>query len=577
MKSMKAVLMFTFCSILIAGLVACDGRNTTTTPNTEGNSTVTAQSTLPVGDPNCPTGGVQLDYGIDENGNGVLDPTEVDGSEYICNGENGLDGSDGLTALINTTALSAGDANCPAGGYRVDSGLDENANSVLDPDEVSSTSYLCNEVYTPLVVNTVSSTQIDLDWSAMAGDPSVAYYDVYMNHLVIHSTADASTTSQSVTGLMQGTVYCFMVTGLDSLYNVVVQSPEVCAVTSGSHSDTWTAITTSNAPTARFGHTAVWTGTSMLVWGGMNFSIPAYFNDGRIYDPATDTWTAMNTAGAPSKRYVHTAVWTGTKMIVWGGYGGLLPSPVLNTGGIYDPATDTWTAMSTINAPSARYLFSAVWTGTKMIVWGGSDDTNYLNTGGIYDPATDTWTTMNTASAPSARESHKAVWTGTKMLVWGGRDSVFLNTGGIYDPATDTWTTMSTTDAPSARSLHAAVWTGTKMVVWGGYDFTYLDTGGIYDSATDTWTTMSTTNAPSARGCEAVWTGTKMIIWGWFDGSYLNTGGIYDPATDSWTTMSTINAPSARYAHTTVWTGTRVIVWGGRDEPFFDTGGIYTP
>ena len=33
---------------------------------------------------------------------------------------------------------------------------------------------------------------------------------------------------------------------------------------------------------------------------------------------------------------------------------------------------DTWTATSTTNAPEARYYHTAVWTGSEMIVWGGS-------------------------------------------------------------------------------------------------------------------------------------------------------------------------------------------------------------
>jgi hypothetical protein len=32
--------------------------------------------------------------------------------------------------------------------------------------------------------------------------------------------------------------------------------------------DTWTATSTTNAPFARYGHTAVWTGSEMIVWGG---------------------------------------------------------------------------------------------------------------------------------------------------------------------------------------------------------------------------------------------------------------------------------------------------------------------
>ena len=43
----------------------------------------------------------------------------------------------------------------------------------------------------------------------------------------------------------------------------------------------------------------------------------------------------------------------------------------LNTGGRYNPSTDTWIATSTINAPDGRTGHTAVWTGSEMIVWGG--------------------------------------------------------------------------------------------------------------------------------------------------------------------------------------------------------------
>ena len=55
-------------------------------------------------------------------------------------------------------------------------------------------------------------------------------------------------------------------------------------------------------------------------------------------------------------------------MIVWGGYA---VRPISNTGGRYNPGTDSWTATSTTNAPTARDIHTAVWTGSEMIVWGG--------------------------------------------------------------------------------------------------------------------------------------------------------------------------------------------------------------
>ena len=56
-----------------------------------------------------------------------------------------------------------------------------------------------------------------------------------------------------------------------------------------------------------------------------------------------------------------------------------------------------------------------------MIVWGGTPDgIHVLNTGGRYNPSTDTWTAISTTNAPDAREDHTAVWTGSQMIVWGG-------------------------------------------------------------------------------------------------------------------------------------------------------------
>ena len=67
-----------------------------------------------------------------------------------------------------------------------------------------------------------------------------------------------------------------------------------------------------------------------------------------------------------------------------------------------------------------------------MIVWGGSMGSTF-NTGGRYDPVTDSWTATNTTNAPSARASHTAIWAGHEMIIWGGTNlGSDLNTGGRY-------------------------------------------------------------------------------------------------------------------------------------------------
>src|SRR6266540_4140508 len=85
----------------------------------------------------------------------------------------------------------------------------------------------------------------------------------------------------------------------------------------------------------------------------------------------------------------------------------------------------------------------------------------------------DTWTPTNLTGTPDARVFYTAVWTGSEMIVWGGEDenSLEINTGGRYNPSTDSWTATSTTNAPEGRGFHTAVWNGSEMIVWGGTDF----------------------------------------------------------------------------------------------------------
>src|SRR5207245_4343058 len=111
----------------------------------------------------------------------------------------------------------------------------------------------------------------------------------------------------------------------------------------------------------------------------------------------------------------------------------------MNTGGRYNPTTASWTSTSTANAPTARYDHTAVWTGSEMTVWGGysPDGGGTVNTGGRYNPGTDSWVSTSTTNAPTRRRYHTAVWTGSEMIVWGGElSSEYMNTGGRYNYGT---------------------------------------------------------------------------------------------------------------------------------------------
>src|SRR5216117_2577728 len=81
--------------------------------------------------------------------------------------------------------------------------------------------------------------------------------------------------------------------------------PEI-SVPNGCTDDTWTATTTTNAPTRRLGPTSVWTGSHMIIWGGYAAPAPQYFNTGGRYNPATNSWMPTSTTNAPSARVSQT-------------------------------------------------------------------------------------------------------------------------------------------------------------------------------------------------------------------------------------------------------------------------------
>jgi OmcA/MtrC family decaheme c-type cytochrome len=106
---------------------------------TSGVPTLVKSTAEPAGD-NCANGGTKVEVGPDTNLNGVLDESEVIASatSYVCNGA-------GTSSLVRTSAEPAG-TNCEWGGVKIETGLDANGDGVLDDTEVnaSATTYACN-------------------------------------------------------------------------------------------------------------------------------------------------------------------------------------------------------------------------------------------------------------------------------------------------------------------------------------------------------------------------------------------------------------------------------------------------
>lgn len=324
------------------------------------------------------------------------------------------------------------------------------------------------------------------------------------------------------------------------------------------------APTTTGAATARQSPITVWTGSEMLIWGGFDGS--AFIIGGGRYAPDTDTWTSVSIANAPLEI---SAGWTasGDDLYVFGGAASGLQS---NIGYIYNWAADSWGLMSfNGDIPSARSLPGMAWLGDKVCVWGGFEQaiftSTYLNSGAIYDVGTQTWTAMATTGAPAGRSNPAVLYNGSEVIVWGGTDPNILKDGAIYSPATDTWTAIPTDPVLNnlAGGMQAFLVQGRLVVI--GVDSGTGFAGGIYNFTTQTWTALNTTGAPSGRvEYSLISTGKTLTLWGGRSGgTYFGDGSTFDPIANSWTTFSLANAPTARARLGACWTGDEMIIFGG--------------
>lgn len=118
----------------------------------DGVATLLELTDLAVGDGTCPIGGTRVDAGRDDNGNGILDGPEIDSVSYLCRD---------AQVLLRVTGLAIGDSDCPGGGTRIESGTDDDGNGVLDPDEVAATTVVCSGSTTLVQLTAVPAGDVE--------------------------------------------------------------------------------------------------------------------------------------------------------------------------------------------------------------------------------------------------------------------------------------------------------------------------------------------------------------------------------------------------------------------------------
>ena len=213
------------------------------------------------------------------------------------------------------------------------------------------------------------------------------------------------------------------------------------------------------------GGITLWTGREAIGWGG-GCCGDAHAS-GAAYNPATDTFRKLARSPlAPSQGPL--GVWNGHEVIffVSGFDPDGKPWPArLARAASYDPAKNTWRRIAPLPDTALRFAGSAVWDGHQVLVVAAGARARSTF---AYTPTTNHW--RRVASLPSARIGATAVWTGTRLLLWGGQNfnsTAYLRNGVAYDPRANRWTTLPA--APlQTRAVPTVAWTGHALIVWGG-------------------------------------------------------------------------------------------------------------
>src|SRR3990170_6710074 len=157
----------------------------------------------------------------------------------------------------------------------------------------------------------------------------------------------------------------------------------------------------------------------------------------------------------------------------------------------------TWQALP--QAPIVGRLGpAAVWTGTEMIIWGGSARSGKIERGyegAAYNPVTRTWRTI--AASPLGVQGGGAgvVWTGDEMVVWASNSPDGPVDAAVYDPSTDSWRRLPAGPL-GKREGYASAWTGEELIVVGGSlgDTLAKPVAAALDPRTGSWRLLAALN-----------------------------------------------------------------------------------
>mmetsp|Transcript_71878 Transcript_71878/g.126648 ORF Transcript_71878/g.126648 Transcript_71878/m.126648 type:complete len:344 (-) Transcript_71878:576-1607(-) len=228
-------------------------------------------------------------------------------------------------------------------------------------------------------------------------------------------------------------------------------------------------------PVARCNHVAVAFGSRMLIFGGYGGEDHGLLNDCWLYSSETKAWTEVEAQGTPpTKRQNHSAVkLDDTKVLVFGGFDGTSRLADLHTLDVQTGEWEQWACSGLL--PTARDSAALAVVGGLVYLFGGYTASKSKD---LYrlDLASREWAKLPVSpGVPTGRYGHDVVVFHNKLYVFHGYDGV----GGSnevfeYDPAAQAWKDVEfhgeTEVERRCQGSCVTVLPEKKVIAFGGWD-----------------------------------------------------------------------------------------------------------
>jgi len=273
------------------------------------------------------------------------------------------------------------------------------------------------------------------------------------------------------------------------------------------------------------GHSFLADGRLLVTGGTLDYAFTGFPN-ASIYNPFTDSWSAMPNMNAGRWYPNNTTLANGDVLVVSGQINPTLGENILPQ--VFQTATGTWRNLTNAQLALDLYPRMHLAPNGKVFVSGMSYQSRYLDTSG-----TGAWTFVGNMSRSRAYGS-SVMYDNGKVLVMGGDDPP-VNTAEVIDlnAASPAWRLIGSM-AIARRQLNATVLPDGQVLVTGGSsgagfnDATHpVYAAEMWNPSTETWTTMASASIPRLYHSAVV-----LLP----DGRLLSTGGngypqaeIYEP------------------------------------------------